>query len=366
MSSAVAALCTGAAFGAVLYKVGAVRASRVLGMLTLRDTKVMKFAFTAIGVASLLYGLAASLGVADSLHLAPPALRFLGWAHVLGGALFGAALASTGLCPGTCLAKLGAGVEERRFATLATTLGLFAGAVFYSAAKAPLTRAGIIAELDTPYALHRALGIAYAPAALIFGAAMVALSVLLDRYTIEVAAPGAADRKTAVDYLRGEWSWTAAGAIAGVLVVAATAQRGLLGFSGATLAFTELVLSAFGAVFSVIPRLDPGLIWPAALFAGVLPGAYLARVLSIGFDPRPFDVRPRTLDAAMLARSFAAGAVMCFGGLLGGGCTTGAFIAGWPTLSLGSFATAGTFFAVSMSIAFVRARVEHRREECSS
>ncbi len=56
---------TGAAFGIVLYKVGATRYSRVMGMLTLRDTKVMKFAFTAIGVASLLYGLAAATGVAD-------------------------------------------------------------------------------------------------------------------------------------------------------------------------------------------------------------------------------------------------------------------------------------------------------------
>ena len=31
----------GAAFGFVLYKVGATRYSRVMGMLTLRDTKVM-------------------------------------------------------------------------------------------------------------------------------------------------------------------------------------------------------------------------------------------------------------------------------------------------------------------------------------
>ena len=54
---------TGAGFGVVLYKVGATRYSRVMGMLTLRDTKVMKFAFTAIGVASLLYGLAAALGL---------------------------------------------------------------------------------------------------------------------------------------------------------------------------------------------------------------------------------------------------------------------------------------------------------------
>jgi len=73
----------GAAFGAVLYKVGATRYSRVMGMLTLRDTKVMKFAFTAIGVASLLYGVAAALGLSEPLGLVPRVMPWLGGAHLL-------------------------------------------------------------------------------------------------------------------------------------------------------------------------------------------------------------------------------------------------------------------------------------------
>ena len=89
-------LLTGAAFGVVLYKVGATRYSRVMGMLTLRDTKVMKFAFTAIGVASLLYGLAAALGVAEPAHLMPRTMPYLGLAHVVGGVLFGASLGISG------------------------------------------------------------------------------------------------------------------------------------------------------------------------------------------------------------------------------------------------------------------------------
>jgi uncharacterized membrane protein YedE/YeeE len=45
---------------------------------------------------------------------------------------------------------------------------------------------------------------------------------------------------------------------------------------------------------------------------------------------------------------------MCLGALVGGGCTTGAFIAAWPTLSIGSLAMAGTFFVVSMATSTTR------------
>jgi hypothetical protein len=43
--------------------------------------------------------------------------------------------------------------------------------------------------------------------------------------------------------------------------------------------------------------------------------------------------------------------MMAAGALIGGGCTTGAFIAAWPTMSLGSLAMAVTFFLTSMAVA---------------
>jgi hypothetical protein len=130
---------SGGGFGVVLYKVGATRYSRVMGMLTLRDTKVMKFAFTAIGVASLLYGLAAALGLAEALGLAPRVMPFQGWAHVLGGALFGAGLGVSGLCPGTCVAKAGGRGGAKKFAGSAAILGLVAG-VLAGAGPSAVTR----------------------------------------------------------------------------------------------------------------------------------------------------------------------------------------------------------------------------------
>src|SRR6266571_3359893 len=131
-------------FGMVLYKVGATRYSRVMGMLTLRDTKVMKFAFTAIGVSSLAYGLAAALGVSEEWSLVPRVMPFLGAAHLLGGALFGVGMGVSGLCPGTCVAKSGGRGGRHKYAAPAAVLGLFAGVALYAALKDPLLSAGII------------------------------------------------------------------------------------------------------------------------------------------------------------------------------------------------------------------------------
>lgn len=347
----------GAAFGFVLYKVGATRYSRVMGMLTLRDTKVMKFAFTAIGVASLGYGLAAALGVSEAVNLVPRVMPFLGLAHVVGGVLFGLGLGVSGLCPGTCVAKAGGQGGNKRFATPAAVIGLGAGVVLYAALKDPLTSAGIIAADQRPLTLHGALGLPYAAVALAFGALFVALAVAVDRTTAEAVYAPARERRAATDWLRGEWSWAASGTAAGLLVLGATADGGYLGFSGAILAAVGAAAHLAGHPLEIVPRLTPDILWRAALIAGVFPGAWLARAVSLPSRAAAQARAPKVLDLRAVATSFGAATVMCFGALVGGGCTTGAFIAAWPTLSLGSLAMAGTFFAVSMATGAARASV---------
>ena len=49
-----------------------------MGMLTLRDTKIMKFAFTTIAVASMLYGLASLAGIASDWNLETRVMPFMG------------------------------------------------------------------------------------------------------------------------------------------------------------------------------------------------------------------------------------------------------------------------------------------------
>jgi hypothetical protein len=97
---------------------------------------------------------------------------------------------------------------------------------------------------------------------------------------------------------------------------------------------------------------NPDIAWRAALLIGVLPGAWLAHQVSLpSAAARAAGPVVKVLDPGALARNFSAATVMALGALIGGGCTTGAFIAAWPTLSLGSLAMAGTFFVTSMVVA---------------
>lgn len=344
----------GAGFGVVLYKVGATRYSRVMGMLTLRDTKVMKFAFTAIGVASILYGLAAALGVAEAWRLVPRVMPFMGAAHVVGGVLFGLGMGVSGLCPGTCVAKAGGRGGEKRFATTAAVAGLVAGVLLYAATKDVLVERGVISAVQAPLTLHGELGLPYAAVALAWGALFLLVALLVDRITPEKTYELARERRGILDHLRGEWSWTASGLAAGLLVVVATADGGYLGFSGAILAAVGAAAHAIGTPLEIVPRLDADIVWRAALIVGVFPGAWLARSLSIPSRAAAAAPAPKVLDLRAVARSFGAATVMTVGALVGGGCTTGAFIAAWPTLSLGSLAMAGTFFVVSMAVSNAR------------
>ena len=342
---------TGAAFGALLYKVGATRYSRVMGMLTLRDTKVMKFAFTAIGVASILYGLAAALGVAEAWGLVPRVMPFIGSAHLLGGALFGIGMGVSGLCPGTCVAKTGGRGGEKKFATPAAMVGLVAGVLLYAVVKDPLMQAGVIAANQKPLTLHGVLGLPYAAVALGWGALFLVIALAADRLTPEKAYEPDRPRRGVLDAIRGEWSWVAAGAVGGILVVLATAQGGYLGFSGAILAVVGWGAHLVGHPMEIVPRVNDDIVWRAALIVGVLPGAFLAAALSLRSKAAVEAPAPKVLDGRAIALSFSAATVMTLGALVGGGCTTGAFIAAWPTLSVGSLAMAGTFFVVSMAVA---------------
>jgi len=342
---------TGAGFGWVLYKVGATRYSRVMGMLTLRDTKVMKFAFTAIGVASLGYGLAAALGLAESLSLVPRVMPYLGLAHVVGGALFGVGMGVSGLCPGTCAAKTGGRGGDKKWATPAAVLGLVAGVLLYAALKDRLVATGIIAANQKPLTLHGVLGLPYAAVALAWGALFLLVALAVDRLTPERSYEPERPLRGVLDRIRGEWSWVAAGTAGGVLVLLATAQGGYLGFSGAILAAVGWGAHGVGHTLEVVPRVNDDILWRAALLLGVFPGAFLAAATSLRSRAAAAARAPKVLDLRAIATSFSAATVMTLGALVGGGCTTGAFIAAWPTLSLGSLAMAGTFFVVSMAVA---------------
>jgi uncharacterized membrane protein YedE/YeeE len=345
---------TGALFGVVLYKVGAVRYSRIMGMLTLRDVKIMKFTFAAIGTASILYGAASILGVAEQFSLVPRTMPFLGGAHVLGGMLFGIGMGVSGLCPGTCVAKAGGRGGATKFAGLAAMLGLVVGVLLYNGLKEPLTEVGLIAANQKPYTIHGLLGLPYGPVAVAWGAFFFVLSTFVDRILPEKTYDVEHERKTLLDFVRAEWSWLAGGIAAGTIIVAATAQDGYLGFSGALLALIGWAGHLVGQPLSVVPAMSDDILWRAALIVGVFPGALLASLLSLKSKAQAQAPLPKSVNWGALATSFSAATAMCFGAMLGGGCTTGAYLAAWPTLSVGSLLMGGTFFAVSMATSSAR------------
>lgn len=349
IGQALAGLLTGAAFGLVLYKVGASRFSRVIGMLTLRDTKVMKFAFTAIATSSAVYGLASLLGVAERWHLVPRVMSFMGPAHVVGGVLFGVAMGTTGTCPGTCVAKAGGRGGDQRFAPLFSMLGLVLGVLAYNALKTPLTDAGVIATNQKPITLHGWLGLPYGVVALAWAALFFTITFAADRFLTEKRFTPSRERRTLVDFVRGEWSWLAGGVAGGLVIVAATAQDGFLGFSGAVLALVGGVAHLVGAPLEVVPKWTPELMWRAMLIVGVFPGALLARLISTPSEAATHATVKRTFSLTASGKALAGGFGLSLGAMIGGGCTTGAFIAAWPTLSVGSLAMGGTFFIASMA-----------------
>lgn len=342
-------LLTGAAFGAVLYKVGASRFSRIIGMLTLRDTKVMKFAFTAIATASVLYGLASLAGVSEKMNLVPRVMPFLGLAHVVGGIIFGVAMGATGFCPGTCVAKAGGLAGAKKFASTFAILGLVAGIIAYNLIKTPLTDAGVIATNQKPITIHGLLGLPYGVVALAWGALFLVIATVVDRLTPEKTYTLSKDRKSVLDYVRGEWSWLAAGIVGGTVIVLATAQNGYLGFSGALLALVGSVAHLFGHPLEVVPKITDDILWRAMLIVGVFPGAMLAKFTSIKSEAAVEAPVKKEWSTPAVVRSFSGGFGLALGAMIGGGCTTGAFIAAWPTLSVGSLAMGGTFFIASMA-----------------
>lgn len=347
-------LLTGAAFGVVLYKVGATRYSRIMGMLTLRDTKVMKFTFMTIATASMLYGLAALTGVAETWNLVPRIMPFLGWAHLLGGALFGAALGFVGTCPGTCMAKTGGGAGDKKFVAPASVLGLFVGIMAYASLKTPLADTGIVAPIQAPLTLHGLLGIPYGAMALIWGALFLVIAFTVDRLTREKTYEPSRARTSLSDMVRGEWTWVASGAVAGILIVLATAQNGYLGFSGALLAFVGWLSHLVGQPLELVPTINADIAWRAAMVPGVILGGFFAKAFSLPSHSAVTEPAPAVLDPKAIVGGFLGGVALSLGAMIGGGCTTGAYLAAWPTLSVGSLAMGGTFFAVSMAVSNIR------------
>ena len=176
-----------------------------------------------------------------------------------------------------------------------------------------------------------------------------AIATAVDRFLPEKAYTPAKAARSLVEIVRGEWSWLAGGVLGGTIIVLATAQNGYLGFSGAALAVVGGVAHLVGHPMELVPKLNDDIVWRAMLIVGVFPGGFLASLFSTKSEAATHPTVKHTFSLKASSKALAGGFGLSLGAMIGGGCTTGAFISAWPTLSVGSLAMGGTFFVASMA-----------------
>lgn len=99
-------LVVGFIFGFILTKTGVTKYPRVMGMLLLKDFKILKFMLTAVISSMILFYLLGDFGL---LKVVPKNLE---WGKLVGGLIFGTGMGILGYCPGTMAARIGEGKKK--------------------------------------------------------------------------------------------------------------------------------------------------------------------------------------------------------------------------------------------------------------
>lgn len=128
MTVLILAVVIGAAFGAVLDRVGASNPSLIGSMLNLTNLNLAKTILLAIGTGSVLMLGGQMLGFVDVGHMSVKS-AYVGVA--LGGVLLGAGWAASGYCPGTGVVAAASGRRDAWFFIAGGLLGAAAYMVTY-------------------------------------------------------------------------------------------------------------------------------------------------------------------------------------------------------------------------------------------
>ncbi len=127
------ALVIGAAFGAVLDRIGATNPDLIGKMLNLTNLNLAKTILLAIGIGSMLMFGGQMLGLVDVAHMSVKS-AYVG--VFVGGALLGVGWAVSGYCPGTGIAAAAAGRKDALFFIAGGLLGAAAYMATYTSVKA--------------------------------------------------------------------------------------------------------------------------------------------------------------------------------------------------------------------------------------
>jgi hypothetical protein len=120
-----APLLFGATLGVALERAELTRKERVVGVFRFADLTMLKFLIAALVTGAFVVQAGLSLGLVASVPV-PPTVPL---ANLVGGMLFGVAMAGAGFCSGTILASAG----SARVGVVAGALGLLAGSLVVDA-----------------------------------------------------------------------------------------------------------------------------------------------------------------------------------------------------------------------------------------
>ena len=130
MTTIILAILIGAAFGAVLDRIGATNPNWIGKMLTLTNLHLMKTILLAIGTGSILMFAGQMAGLVDVGHMSVKTA----YAGVfIGGLMLGAGWAAAGYCPGTGVCAAASGRKDALFFIAGGLLGAAAYMVTYPA-----------------------------------------------------------------------------------------------------------------------------------------------------------------------------------------------------------------------------------------
>jgi uncharacterized protein len=159
----------GILFGGIIQYTRVDKFEKIAGFAMLRDTVVPKMLFLAVGIASIGLYFMIKAGYAH-YHIKP--ILFGGL--VIGGVLFGAAMAILGKCPGTGPVS----IAEGRIDVLVGAIGGIVGGLLFTVWYAPVFKWIMGPDLGKT-TLTGTQGDAGTVTVLVFGIALIAVSILI-------------------------------------------------------------------------------------------------------------------------------------------------------------------------------------------
>ncbi|HCY75614.1 MAG: YeeE/YedE family protein [Ignavibacterium sp.] len=153
-------LVVGFIFGFILTKTGVTKYPRVMGMLLLKDFKILKFMLTAVTSSMILFYLLGDFGL---LKVVP---KNLDWGKLVGGLIFGTGMGILGYCPGTMAARIGEGKKDSILALFGTAIGILIYALTIKPVKSLFLSGEINGDISILLGINRWFVII--PAAVIF------------------------------------------------------------------------------------------------------------------------------------------------------------------------------------------------------